>query len=517
MRSRLAILWIIAVVLPLALLGWLGRLHWQSEVNRWQESEQVRAADELLLMQRSLGEFVDALARPLFADLLRLDHANEATLAGEVSKQPLVRQAFVLGQDGRLLYPDPEKQEVLSDEERGFIRRTVSIWNRGEKLGSAITAKSEKAMSSANDPTSGWHVWYHEDGPHWLCWQRRLDGRQSGFEIERMAFLGRLAGGFKPGSISRTVRLVSGDENVLWQQGEWTLNARPLASLPCASPLQHWHWEAQVGAVDSPRPSWLPYGLGYGGVAALLAALGVVLVLMYQRDLREASQRVSFVNQVSHELKTPLTNIRLYLDLARDSAGTEANAMLDVVEEEASRLSRMIQNVLTFARHERETLSLHPVTGDLAAVVVRVVEHWRPLLSRRGLVVSFDPSAQMVATFDADAVEQILGNLLSNVEKYATPATRVAISLTRHESRAEIRVQDDGPGISTKDAERIFDDFFRSRSDVTEGVSGTGLGLSIARSLARAQDGTLELVKSAAGACFVLRLPLKNTDSPVTS
>jgi signal transduction histidine kinase len=252
-------------------------------------------------------------------------------------------------------------------------------------------------------------------------------------------------------------------------------------------------------------------------VAALLAALGVVMVLAYQRDLREASQRVSFVNQVTHELKTPLTNIRLYLDLARDTAGSEANTMLDVVEEEASRLSRMIQNVLTFARHERETLSLHPVVGDLAPVVERVVEHWRPLLSRRVLAMRLDSPTQMSAIFDADAVEQILGNLLSNVEKYATPATRVEISLSRREMWAEIRVQDDGPGIATKDAERIFDDFFRSRSDVTEGVSGTGLGLSIARSLAHAQGGTLELVKSSTGACFALRLPLDYTATPISS
>jgi signal transduction histidine kinase len=107
--------------------------------------------------------------------------------------------------------------------------------------------------------------------------------------------------------------------------------------------------------------------------------------------------------------------------------------------------------------------------------------------------------------FDADAVEQILGNLLSNVEKYAARSGEVLITVADDGS---VKVQDHGPGVDAADTERVFEPFHRSRSDLTEGVSGTGLGLSIARALAEAQNGSLHLAKTNSGACFVLQLPL---------
>jgi signal transduction histidine kinase len=177
---------------------------------------------------------------------------------------------------------------------------------------------------------------------------------------------------------------------------------------------------------------------------------------------------------------------------------------LSVVEEETSRLSRMIHNVLTFARQEKKTLELHPVPADLSESVKRVVELWRPVLEKSGLKVLLEAAKPVRAIFDADAVEQILGNLLSNVEKYAA-GSEVTI---RVQDDGSVEVHDSGPGIAAKDAARIFEPFYRSRNDLTEGVSGTGLGLGIAKALAEAQNGSLRLVTGERGACFILQLPL---------
>jgi signal transduction histidine kinase len=112
---------------------------------------------------------------------------------------------------------------------------------------------------------------------------------------------------------------------------------------------------------------------------------------------------------------------------------------------------------------------------------------------------------EVAAVFDADAVEQILGNLLSNVEKYAAGSGEVLVTVNDDGS---VKVQDHGPGVDATDSERVFEPFYRSRSDLTEGVSGTGLGLSIARALAEAQNGSLRLVAADSGASFVLQLPV---------
>ncbi len=111
---------------------------------------------------------------------------------------------------------------------------------------------------------------------------------------------------------------------------------------------------------------------------------------------------------------------------------------------------------------------------------------------------------------DADAVAQILGNLLGNVEKYAAADRRVDVATGQDPRSAELQVRDYGPGVPAALRERVFKPFFRVRDDLTEGVSGTGIGLGIARDLARLHGGDLRLEDAAPGARFVLRLPLED-------
>ena len=109
------------------------------------------------------------------------------------------------------------------------------------------------------------------------------------------------------------------------------------------------------------------------------------------------------------------------------------------------------------------------VPADLVESLKRVVELWRPVLEKSGLKVLLEAAKPVRAVFDADAVEQILGNLLSNVEKYAA-GSELTI---RVQDDGSVEVHDRGPGIAAKDAARIFEPFYRSRNDLTEGVSGT--------------------------------------------
>ena len=496
MRIRLSILLVVLVVLPLALTGWLGWLFWQRGLSNWQSERQAEALRRLEARQQELDTLIASIASAMDASLSKA--GSDPTALRAASNHPLIRGAFLRRADGELALPDPKTPELHSDQDRAFLARTALIWQRRDALG----VRQIEELAPPRIEQLGWHVWYHEDGPHWLRWQRQADGSHAGFEIERIAFLARLVGQLRLDDLNGCVRLRSASGETLFQSSGDA--GEVLASLPCAEPMQHWHWEFMPATGFVPVPSVWPYAAGFAAIAALVSVAGLAMFFAYRRDVREAAQRVSFVNQVSHELKTPLTNIRLYVDLARDASPAESGGLLSVVEEETSRLSRMIHNVLTFARQEKKTLELHPVSADLAESVKRVVELWRPVLEKSGLKVLLEAAKPVRAVFDADAVEQILGNLLSNVEKYAA-GSEVSI---RVQDDGSVELHDSGPGIAAKDAARIFEPFYRSRNDLTEGVSGTGLGLSIAKALANAQNGSLRLVNCGRGACFILQLPL---------
>ncbi|MBX7208053.1 MAG: HAMP domain-containing histidine kinase [Verrucomicrobiaceae bacterium] len=260
------------------------------------------------------------------------------------------------------------------------------------------------------------------------------------------------------------------------------------------------------------RTALLPVFLAVASGSVLLVALGWLFHRESTRAIREAQERVTFVNQVSHELKTPLTNIQLYAEMAADraeSAGDQtALRYLGVVGTETSRLSRLINNVLNLARKQRDKLSIQPKPGVLDEVVQAVVEHWRALLESRGIAIDLAPGAAEPVRFDADAITQILGNLLSNVEKYAAQGKHVRIVTTMDADRVQMRVEDRGPGIAAGKREIVFEAFERLRSDLTEGVSGTGIGLTISRELARLHGGTLEVDPAYRdGSRFVLTIP----------
>jgi len=243
-----------------------------------------------------------------------------------------------------------------------------------------------------------------------------------------------------------------------------------------------------------------------------LALLGWVVAAAQRRALHEVTARVSFVNRVSHELGAPLTNLGLYLDLARDSltAGDAAESArrLAIATEETGRLSRLVANVLTFARGERQSLELHSADCRPGEIVRGVLEQFSPALARRSIAVETDLDDTATAHLDSDALAQITANLISNVEKYAASGGWMRISLASADGELVLRVTDRGPGIPTGDAARVFLPFERLDSSLTEGVSGTGLGLAIARDLARRMSGDVILESSdAAGCIFTLRIP----------
>lgn len=280
-----------------------------------------------------------------------------------------------------------------------------------------------------------------------------------------------------------------------------------------SGPLSGWSINYTPSEEEVPQAYLFPIALGMGSGIILVIALAWVYFSESSRELDEAKARVSFVNQVSHELRTPLTNIRLYAEMAAHRFETSGDAtgvkQLAVVESESARLGRLIQNVLAFARQQRDRLDIQPQDLVLDDVVGRVVDYWRPALQKKEIEIEVDCHGPPLMRADLDAIEQILGNLLSNVEKYGAGGKWVRISTHVSQGRAVVRVRDRGPGIPPSKQKVVFEPFERLRSDLNEGVSGTGIGLTISRELAELHGGTLGIeAGQTQGACFILALPL---------
>ena len=247
-----------------------------------------------------------------------------------------------------------------------------------------------------------------------------------------------------------------------------------------------------------------------GTLAVLVVFSGLILIIQQNRAMKLAVERVSFVNRVSHEFGAPLTNLSLNLDLASEfmtTRPTEARKRIGLVGEEVQRLSRLVANVLTFSRQSRDTMEVNPVRCYPGEVVRKVIESFRASLDRHGIVIEVDIAADEAVLLDPDALSQITGNLLSNVDKYAASGRWLGVKCELVSGRFILEIADRGEGIPSADRERIFAPFERVRDGVNEGASGTGLGLAIGRDLARRMGGELGLLDRPSGTVFRLNVP----------
>jgi signal transduction histidine kinase len=222
-----------------------------------------------------------------------------------------------------------------------------------------------------------------------------------------------------------------------------------------------------------------------------------------------ARERSKFAAAAAHELRTPLAGLQLYGDMLADGLGDPAK-MRDYarrMSEEASRLGRVVSNVLGFSQLERGNLSVEVRTGELGSALCELAERAQPALDRAGAVLDLDVPPELTARFDRDALARIIGNLLDNAEKYGRDAEdrTIALSARALDDRVEIAVSDHGPGIAPAARGKLFRAFSRGVS--SDGPAGLGLGLALSQSLARAMGGDLEYRSApGGGAMFVLRL-----------
>jgi signal transduction histidine kinase len=532
MSKKLIISLVLLTVAPLAMVSWLGVSRLRDQQKLLERQFQVLVENQLTVISQDIGKVLSTI-QDYLVEKLEGTNASVTAMQGLAGGEPLARQVFHADAEGVLEFPDSSAE--LSSEERAFLHRTALIWQSKTLLappprmeGKHITTRNKRGVlrqrsyKSAQvqaEPRHFWTPWYWEEGLHLLLWKKQRDGSILGMEVERIALVSKIVAAMPEGAEEKgCYTIFDGQNRPVYQWGEYerSEDEKALARSSLLHPLNTWSIryfgpEKELGASVA-RTQTFNLALIIAFLVLIIIGTAVFFYRESSRDLREAEQRVNFVSRVSHELKTPLTNIRLYTELMADKIDEEnedAREQLSIIASESQRLSRLINNILTFSKKKKSGLKLHKSEGVIDTVVENTVEQYRLSLDKCGIKeIDLDLKAGNPMSFDRDALSQIIANLISNVEKYAAEGGYVSIKTEQKDTQASITVCDMGPGIPEDQREKVFAPYHRLNQSLTEGVSGTGIGLAIARDLARMHGGDLVLVESDKGSCFKLTLPV---------
>jgi signal transduction histidine kinase len=255
-------------------------------------------------------------------------------------------------------------------------------------------------------------------------------------------------------------------------------------------------------------------------LVTLLLVLSITLFAAFllwrdvRREVRLAEMRSQFVSSVSHELKTPLTAIRMFAEtigMGRTADACTQSEYLETIINETERLTRLLNNVLDFSKIEQGKKIYRLEPTSLAEVVQAAARTMQYPLAQQGFQLHVEVENGLpVARADADAIEQAVLNLLANAMKYSGDAREINLRLLRKDGYAVIQVADRGVGIPRDEQVRIFAKFYRVPSTENQRVPGTGLGLTLVDHIAKAHGGRVEVESELGkGSTFAVHLPLE--------
>ncbi len=270
------------------------------------------------------------------------------------------------------------------------------------------------------------------------------------------------------------------------------------------------------------RSDTIPHSSSRGTLTLLAWLIGAVTLLGFlaiyksMRVIVElAERRAGFVSSVTHELKTPLTNIKMYSEMLEQGIAKDRQReqeYFQVMNSESSRLARLIDNVLEFSKLERKQRPLNMVTGTLEEVLAETRSIMQEKLKQEEFELVVENKAAQPFGYDREVMVQILINLLDNSVKFSREAAnkRILLQVAPEGKYMHISVSDSGPGIDPAALNKVFDDFYREDNSLARKTKGTGIGLALVKKFVLAMGGKVKAANNRGTGCTItVSLPLE--------
>ncbi|MEJ2731688.1 MAG: HAMP domain-containing sensor histidine kinase, partial [Deltaproteobacteria bacterium] len=343
---------------------------------------------------------------------------------------------------------------------------------------------------------------------------------RQGFILKLRAFLNHLAQNYfvtQPMAEYANLRLQvmdQGREIVRVQGGQSTHNPRFILNRTFPSPFAFLN--ATLSSDEIPRSTGRNTLMIMMVVLAAIFLIGLFAIYKSVRAVVDLSERRSqFVSSVTHELKTPLTNIRMYIEMLEQGIAKDTereHEYFQIINSEGSRLSRLINNVLDLAKLEKKQRPLNLTRGTFEEVVAEVQAVMQAKLQQEGFTLKIVQKDIPPFKYDREAMIQVLINLIENSIKFGQSALKkeITIRIYHESSRIKIAVSDHGPGIPRHALKKVFDDFYRVDNALARKTRGTGIGLALVKKFVKLIGGDVTAENNPGGGCTItISLPSK--------
>ncbi|MBN2575455.1 MAG: HAMP domain-containing histidine kinase [Deltaproteobacteria bacterium] len=495
---------ILALVFPAMIaaavaLAYYGFKHAEDVSRPVEQLFRLECQDYAESLAKSVETQLDREALALFAKIDELREDPASSDACELDPGPDVEAFVVLGEAGRIecMWPEPSQAEPKR-RKPGAPAKPKIAWLH----------KIRNLAWDQVDPDS--FAYHHEaldgGGSALLAYTVRRAANDVRYRVVAqlsLDFIGKqwVENELGPPRKNRRVAILDEASNLIAGARLAVPEARPGVRLfyegPFGKALYRWRIQMVPQNVEEFQAQ-RERTKGFRRVLIMLAtgiiAVGLVLVWLAILTERRASRMKSdFIANVSHELKTPLSLIRMFGEMVatgRHKGEKAAREYGGIITRESDRLSHLIDNVLDFSRIERGKSSYHFAEGDLAEVVERALDVCRYRLEREKvkLVVAIEPSLPPVR-MDANEMTLVVLNLVDNAIKHAGDGGEVDVTVARAPGFVVLAVRDFGPGIAPEDHGRIFERFYRSQQTREKNVRGSGIGLALVKHIALAHGG----------------------------
>lgn len=523
-RSRFAVYWVVFLLVSLGLAAIAGSFVYR-ELVRFREQGEISVATQFVQSEAQLASLVEEIKEEATRQLVSFHTEGlEFQLNKWANENPLLQSTFVwrntsgFRSSGELVLDDPESYpwklvwnidgELLPNEQLADsgILAVDPVYSRTYATGESYGYLRENLEILAyagieTNPYVGWMRVEVENQLQWIFWHQLAQDEEVRGLVLDLNYLYEQAQAVITNLVASDieVELVSSafDETV----DDFVKTSDLGVEFP------GWHLRVQLSdAAEKQESIILLSGALVVGLFLLLIAGGSAVIFKSYGSFQEIMQKTTFVSAVSHELKTPLTSIRMYSELLEsEKLEPEKRAQFtNAINRESQRLTSLINNLLTFSSIEHGKRKFLNSNIDLASLIRTTLRDYEKVIHYAGVECEIRmPESKAWVTFDESVLKMVLINLIENVLKHARKGGWIGIWVEEGSEDVFLEISDRGPGIPAKYRNSIFEPFFQVETRMDSKKPGAGLGLSVARSMMQGCGGDLQLVsKEEAGATF---------------